>query len=185
MKMKMKTSKAGFSLVEVIVAVSVLVITSTMMLTGYTQYRRNATLKQTDEAIAMTIRQAQAYGLSTRTLYGIGVSGYGVHFIKSSANYYLFADNDGSAGNKKYDDGIDEIVNTYSISTGDSIIDLCGDGDCINNSLTTADIVFTRPNPIVKLTGDGILVPDFASIHVIVQSLDGQTKTIKIYKFLL
>lgn len=182
--------KKGFSLIEVIVATAILAITTTIMLTGYYQNRQNASLKQTAQDIAMTIRQAQAYGLSTRGT-GAGVyPAYGVFFDVSAPalqkSFILFGD---ANGNNVYDSG--ESVKDFLIETGDIIDDVCGTEGvivkCKNsdpNPVSVASIVFRRPNPIVELNdnvADILIRRKFSDVSIKIKSLGDQTKTIKVW----
>jgi len=179
---------SGFTLVELLVTMSILVVITSMILANYPGFSETLALKRTAQEIALTIRQAQVYGLSVRE-FGAGSGifpGYGVHFdiAGSPDTFVLFAD---ANGNKSYDAGdgcgglSTECVQMFKISTGDKISKLCGDqqssppGDC---SLSQLDIVYLRPTPTVTLKSGSSA---FSDVNVVVRSPKGEEKTIRVW----
>ncbi len=179
---------AGFTLVELLVTVSIMVAITSMILANYPKFSGSLALKRTAQEIALSIRQAQVYGLSVRE-FGAGSGifpGYGVHFDISSGSdvFVLFADTN---KNDSYDAGSGcggsstECVQKFKISTGDKISKLCGGeqssppGDC---SLSQLDIIYLRPTPTVKLNGDGT---PFSDASIVVRSPSGEEKTIRVW----
>ncbi|NOY35892.1 MAG: prepilin-type N-terminal cleavage/methylation domain-containing protein [bacterium] len=179
---------SGFTLVELLVTMSILVVITSMILANYPKFSGTLALKRTAQEIALTVRQAQVYGLSVREFgAGSGVfPGYGVHFdiVGSPDTFVLFADIN---KNKSYDAGdgcggaSTECVQMFKINTGDKISKLCGDeqsfppGDC---SLGQLDIVYLRPTPTVTLEGDG---SSFSDADIVVRSPRGEEKKIKVW----
>ncbi len=179
----MNRQKKGFTTIELIVTISILVIITTSIFISYPTFRQNISLKRTAQEIALTIRQAQVYGLSTKEFQPETsiFSGYGVHFESGSDSFVLFADVD---NDKTYDvgDGCGgantECVQMFQIQTGDKITDLCTNGTCGVNKM---DIVFYLTNPPVSITTDtGGTLPFGSDAGVVIISLRGQTKTISV-----
>lgn len=169
----------GFSIVELIVTISILVTINAVIFASYPKFRQSISLKRTGQEIASTIYQAQTYALSVKEFQG-EFPGYGAHFDKSfSDSFVLFADlPDGSGkGNNKYD-GESENVELFKIQTGDRIFELCGTKETEDCSLNMIDIIFLRPNPVVTLT-NGIV--KFSNIKIKIRSLQEQEKTINIW----
>lgn len=177
----MNRQKKGFTTIELIVTISILVIITTAIFIKYPTFRQNISLKRTAQEIALTIRQAQVYGLSTKEFQPGIFSGYGVHFESGSDSFVLFADAD---NDKTYDAGDGcggtntECVQMFQIQTGDKITDLCANGTCGVNKM---DIVFYLTNPPVSITTDtGGTLPFGSYAGVVIISLQGQTKTISV-----
>lgn len=174
----------GFTLIELIVVMSIMVIINGVIFFDYPSVMANLALKRTAGEIALVARQAQVYALSAKS----GVSGelvnYGVHFDKnapSNTKIILFADNN---NNRQYNSSPDEAVQTFEIQTKDKIISLCGDDDCIGKSMSTVDIVYQRLKPTATIMSPptcsgGILC---SSVKITVQShRNSTTKDVTIY----
>lgn len=184
-----KNKKEGFSIIELIVTISILVIINTLVFASYPKFRQSVSLRKTSQEIASTIYQAQTYALGVKEFTTSSgeekFPGYGAHFDISSGptdSFVLFADIPDSSGkgNNKYD-GESENVELFKIQTGDRISEICGTNglypDC-SLSLSTADIIFLRPNPVVTLTDGSNL---FSNVGIKIKSSQGQEKTINIW----
>lgn len=172
----MNRQKRGFTIIEFIVTISILLIITTAILLKYPNFRQNIFLKRTAQEIALTLRQAQTYGLSTKESQpGTNVfSGYGVHFESGSDSFVLFSDTN---DNKTYD-GSGEDVQKFKIQTGDKIADLCVNTTC---GIGKMDIVFYRKTtPPVNITADSVPQAFGSDAGVVIISLHGQTKTIRV-----
>lgn len=143
-------------------AVSILIVITILIFSNYPRFRENISLKKTAQEVALTIRQAQTYGLSVREFQpGSNIyPGYGVHFaLSSSDSFILFADLN---GNSAYD-GSGEEVEAFKIQTSERISSLCAheknppSAGCSFNSM---DIIFFRPNPLITLKANGVLYSD-------------------------
>ncbi|MCX6731697.1 MAG: prepilin-type N-terminal cleavage/methylation domain-containing protein [Candidatus Parcubacteria bacterium] len=165
--------KKGFTIIELVVTTSILVIITTLIFANYPKFRESISLKKTAQEIALTVRQAQTYGLGVREFQpGSRIfPGYGVHFdIDSSDSFVLFAD--GVSGNN--------TVESFKIQTGEKISDLCvktvNTTSCGHN---TIDIIFFRPNPLVTIKADGSS-SGISDAEIIISSPAGQTKKVVI-----
>lgn len=171
----------AFSLIELLVVTGILVIITGMMLANNARFNSSVLLGNAAYDVALSVRQAQVYGLSTQEHEGVFQIGYGVRFV-GGTEYFLFADTD---NDKRYDDGTDPIVRAYTLGRGHSIARYCGikaDGteDCSDNAaaLTHLDIAFLRPNPDSTITADS---PALYSIGVItLTSGSGETRTVSV-----
>lgn len=136
----------GFSLVELIVVLGLIVLLTAITLTSQSSYNRQLILTSTTYTVAMSIREAQSLGLSSRMFGTTQNAGYGVHFVKATPTSYtifsdinktVYANNTGcpivsdnslpewKPGNCMYDNSA-EIVTNYNLNKGFSIIDFCG-----------------------------------------------------------
>lgn len=138
----------GFTLIEMLVSLGIIVIITAIVLLGQSNFNRSLVLVDTAYTIAFTVRQAQTLGLSSRKFGTIQNAGYGVHFASGApTTYELFADTipaapgssqggiclghsaqegaDTKPGNCVYD-AVSERVNAYNLNKGFSIKKVCG-----------------------------------------------------------
>lgn len=179
----------GFSLIELLVVVGILVMITTLTLVNYSSFNSSTALGSLAYDIALSIRQAQVFGLAVREYEeGAGPdrfdTGYGAHFdIDSSENkrYILFADTD-----RQFDyDGATEIDEIFTIGRGNYISDICVTGSsnvekCSADGVAKLNIIFDRPDPeaIIKIND----APEkYGSARIIVSSRLGNERVIRVY----
>lgn len=201
----------GFTMVEMLVALGIIVIISAIVISGQANFNKSLVLMDTSYTVAFSIRQAQSLGLSSRKFGTTQNAGYGVHFDSSSKKtYILFADSlpvapgstqsgtcsghtvttglDSKPGNCVYD-STSEKVNTYTLGQGFTISSFCGIDStdatrCSGTYLDSLDITFLRPNTQATIMGvrAGALVP-LKSAAIYVTSPDGsQSRCISVTK---
>lgn len=152
----------GYTLIELLVVISIFSILTGIIL--FNQTKLNSTILVTNLAydVALTVRQAQAYGISVSNANpGAGgqfSAAYGLHFdMASTTKIVLFSDtnNDGAR------DTGDVDISTYNIQNqrGNQIATICvnnvdANGNLLRcypsmnyNKASIVDIVFKRPNP--------------------------------------
>lgn len=146
--------QAGFTLVELLVVTGILVIISSIMLANNAAFGGIITLRNLTYDIAISVREAQIYGISVRR-FGTDEfeAGYGVHFRSSSpTSYILFADagHNGSGADDGLYSGESEQVEVFTIGRNYQIDDLCvttpGAAE-MTCGLQKLDVVFIRPEP--------------------------------------
>jgi prepilin-type N-terminal cleavage/methylation domain-containing protein len=172
-----RKNNKGFTIIELVVTTSILVIITVSILASYPKFRETVSLKKTVQEAALAVRKAQSYGLGVRE-FGGGTNiypGYGAHFDTASQDSFLvFADVN---GNNKYD-GPSEDVETFKIQTAEKISDICANvkisppGTC---GLDRADIIFYRPKPLVVIMANDSV---FSDVEIKISSASGQVKTI-------
>ncbi len=160
-------------MVELVVVSGIITIISTVLIAKQSQFDSVVLLRSLAYEVALSIRQAQIYGLSVReTSSGSGNfdTGYGVYF--SSANptsYILFADMDHDG---TYD-GEAESVEVFSVRRGYRISSFCatlstGVERCGPAELSSLAISFERPNPDALIRSDlSNEIYGSATIHVL------------------
>lgn len=135
-----------------LVVLSIIAIVTTIALVGQATFNRSILLTDTAYSIALSLREMQSLGLSSRRYAGVQDAGYGAYFATPpQSSYLLYADtvdadavNVGlfsgcqvgaslAAGNPEkkpgdciYTAGSDQIVQTYRFERGFTINRFCG-----------------------------------------------------------
>lgn len=143
---------AGFSLVEMLVTVSIFLIITTVVIMNQNKFSSDIALSNVTYEVALKIRQMQTYGILVRESDSDFSGAYGVHFYKNDGEikFRAFADNPDSGNQLAYDDDvIDELLGIYSLAEGNEIIEVCT-VQCLtleDDDIEHVDIVFKRPEP--------------------------------------
>lgn len=137
----------GFSLVELLVVLSIAIIITTLVLLNYPRFGANQALNISAQEVAQVIREAQLYGISVKGSDGTTFPSYGVYLGDSTLNalnpnyperIIIFADSFPAQttdlvtgevitpmGNGIYDVGQDKIDRTYNIISPSYIYTIC------------------------------------------------------------
>ncbi len=171
----------GFTLVEMLVVLGIITVVTTITLLGHSNFDRTMLLTDAAYTVALSAREMQTYGLSSRINSTFTNIGYGLYVNASVPNSYTtYADTQRitsvphcpsgtDVNSPEYKRGnclfestspADIIVQTYSFSRGFRISRFCGrfgaNTYCSNdasNPLTTLDVVFMRPNTDAIVSG--------------------------------
>ncbi len=153
--------KKGFTLVELLVSISIFMIITIMAVVNHSQFNSTILLTNLAYEIGLSIRQAQVYGITVKQTSASPIqfnSGYGIHFDLQTdpKTYVLFEDvkPSGSQADHVYSQGTDDDVETFHIQKGNSISGIYIDG--VTTSQPVVDISFIRPNPdaYIIVSGD-------------------------------
>ncbi|MEI7620085.1 MAG: prepilin-type N-terminal cleavage/methylation domain-containing protein [Candidatus Falkowbacteria bacterium] len=105
--MKKSLKKAGFTLIELIIAVSIIASVVGIFLANYYGSEPQSQLINATSALMRDLRLAQTRGVANLS-YGSDIpSGWGIYLTASSTSYTLFADVD---GDKVYDNPSESLV---------------------------------------------------------------------------
>lgn len=164
----------GFTLVELMVVLTIIVIITVVVLTSQSSFNKTLILANTAYDIALALRSAESYGLGSRAVGTTVNAGYGLHFQSGTpGSFTLFADTypspstssvchpisdisapNAQSGNCSYESGQGEKVTSYVLGNGITISDFCayatGSWSCayaLGGGLSSLDIVFARPDP--------------------------------------
>lgn len=150
-----RSLKRGFTLVELMVTVGIFVFMTALVLGRYNLFNSNTLLTNLAYDIALTIRQAQTYGLSVRSSDSLSAyfnSPYGVDFRKvEPSKFTFFSDGNVQHSSDNTYDGTgstgDVVINAYNLKQGSKVTGLCA--GTINNCVTVnvLDVTFRRPDP--------------------------------------
>lgn len=166
--------KLGFTLIELIVSVSVIVMVTGIFLANYNSTNRRSDLAMTAQKMVADIRMSQNYALGLAR-YGesgslnVPVGGWGIHIdLLSYGNnkYVLFADNDGS---KDFDESEADVSRGAQVTllSNNIVIESVTSG-------TKADITFLPPDPVTTITGS---ITTFEQVDIVLK--DVKTNSIK------
>lgn len=156
--MKHTTSQKGFTMVEMIVVLGIFALVSGTVLFNYSKFRSDTLLVNTAYEVALSIREAQIYGVSVRSQGSSSFSNaYGIYIpssLVSSNEYLLFNDTDPD----KVFTGIScsssaECVSSYKLGGNVTFGNVVNVTNCspITGGLS---ILFKRPNPEPIINND-------------------------------
>ena len=143
-----RARQAGFTIIELLAVTAIMVVITTLVLSNNNKFNGTVLLQNVAYDIALSIREAQVYGISVQNFKGSFNAPYGMHFQvngDSTSLYVLFAD--AVTTNGTYDAG--ELVQSTTLSGNYRIYDLCVTPPSAAEicGLTTLDITFVRPEP--------------------------------------
>lgn len=188
---------AGFTLVELLVTLSIMIIITMITVLGKTQFERSIFLTNLTYDIALAVREAQVYGTNVRpSSTGAFKIGYGVRFSTlTPTSFVLYED---ANDNHRYDSGNNELVREYSIKNNNKIVALCAvasdsSNPCNPISGGILDVTFRRPDPNACFnttstayspntnTSTCVLGTQNAEARITVQASGGATRCIRIF----
>ena len=163
-------TQAGFTLVELVVVMAILVVISSIVLVNYNRFGSQTLLRNLAYDIALSVREAQVYGISARSFRGAEFAvGHGVFFDLTEGDDFFFLYTDVN-GDNFFSSASTEWVETFTIGRGYRIDRLCvPSGASENCAITVLDMLFKRPEPdaiIRASSGSGFTVHDRARIVV-------------------
>lgn len=192
----------GFTLIELIAVTAVISLISGLLLVSNSTFGGKVLLENLAYDIALSIRQAQVYGISVQRFSTNTFSAaYGVHLDRTSAaSYATFAD--ALTTNGLYDcptpgsNATCELVQSTSIERGFRISKLCvpaGSSSATCTSVNPVDIAFKRPEPDACISVGGIAgvsvvngspqcTSIYESVRIVLTSPRGDTTSVVVEK---
>ncbi len=155
------STKKGFTLLELIVSLAIFTLLTTTLLVKNAQYKGTTVITNLAYEMALTIRQAQVYGINVRQFdSSIFTGAYGVHFTRAGNEtteynprtiFRIFADKNGDG---HYTD-LREDVEKITLRNGNIVYQYCvlmdTDRYCPESNVNGSfDIMFKRPSPEAK-----------------------------------
>ncbi|MCD4705936.1 prepilin-type N-terminal cleavage/methylation domain-containing protein [bacterium] len=171
MKIARKTTNNnfGFSLIELLVSVSILIIITSISVNSFSMWQKNENLKQSALTLMSNIQKTQVMSLSGQMYNGSVPDSYGVYFNDTNlTSYIIFADVD---GDHIYDNDGTEMLATYDLLDDVSISNLT---PVTSNELT---IIFKLPKAQIYV--NQAIIDSQAEIEII-HNITSQLKTIKV-----
>lgn len=143
-------SNHGFTLIELIVGVSMLALVTGIFLANYHGTNKRSELIMEAQKLAANIRVAQSYSLESKKFNNdIPAGGWGVHFdlAASSGSYLIFADLNEPEGNKTYDNET-EKYQEFELPKGITMEEIKMEDD---STWDKVDISFLPPDPTTNI----------------------------------
>lgn len=176
----------GFTLIELLVVIGIMTAVAGVVFFNQNVFRSSILLGNLTYDVALSLRQAQTYGIATRGTSDatpVFTAGYGVHFDPAQpTRYVLFADID---NNQSYAPP-DSDVQTFLLQGGYEIAAVCyKDGaqveQCSPPGGTAVSIVFKRPDPDALITAVGVVGGENRpEAKVILKSPNGDTRYVNV-----
>lgn len=174
--------RRGFTLVEMLVVMSIFALISGIVLANHSRFNGTVLLGSLAYDVALSVREAQVFGVSVRQFNSAFNLGYGIRFADADS-YILFADED---QNKEYDD-TDSIIRTYNLQNGFTVSSFCGitaqgTSHCStdpSDPITHLAVVFLRPDPDAFMTSNKVGV-SYSRATVTIVSPAGDTRTVEV-----
>ena len=170
---------AGFTLIELLVVVSILVVISGVLLANYSQFGGTVLLRNLAYDIALSVREAQVFGISGRSFSGTQfAAGHGIHvnLQDDAQRMFLFTDVNGdglytSAG---------EWIETYMLERGYRIDRVCVPSGLSEDCLVTeANILFRRPEPDAVINASfGSGFSQYGRVRIVIASPQGDKMSV-------
>ena len=138
-----KVKQAGFSLIELMVAISIATFVVSAVLLQFRVFDSVIVLKGFAYEMALTIREAQVFAVSA----GIGRNDtfdnpYGIYLDLDNPTEYILFENSNPSVDMAYDSS-DYIVERYELDNGFQFNQICLDAVC--SSAREVSIVYERP----------------------------------------
>jgi type II secretory pathway pseudopilin PulG len=182
--MEKKTFKytTGFTVLELIVSIGIFAFMTALLLARYGNFNQGVLLNNLAYDIALTIRNAQSYGLNVKSATRSSNDfqyPYGVHFDSRSGSnnrFLFFTDID---NNGIYTVSADKVIATTTITRGSRISNLYINNDKTVN-LNSLSVTYKRPDPnsIIKTNGNSSL--SYPNAQIRVMAADGTYRDINV-----
>jgi len=139
----LKDKQKGFTLIELIIVMVIIVILSTLVLANYRDGQKRYALVQSAQQLASDLRRAQNMAMN-----GIGITatrqGYGIYTQKDRTYYLIYSNSNASQSYQPSD----ELIETVNLANNVKITD-------VSISNNKADIYFESPDPITYIKSPG------------------------------
>lgn len=160
----------GFTLVELVITVGIMVTLLALSLANFPRARGSAALSRAAQEVALGIREAESDALSVAKDAVTGTfPGHGIYFnISNPSNYILFVDRDGDKKRKS-----DASEDRFS-STLPGFVQITRLQNASRSSENELHVVFLRPDPTTTVyNGSGNLGQGNFEIHIRHTALTG------------
>ncbi len=176
----------GFTLIELIVTISIFVFMTALVLSRYNDYYSGTIFKNLAYDIAITIREAQSYGISVKVRADEGIfdKAYGAYF-PGPTEPQKFA-----LTSYNIQNGVANF--TVAVSERDLILKhgavfsqlLVSSNNDVYTAANELAIIFQRPNPeaiiCAKVNGGAQDCTGYKFAKIVLQAVNGSTITVKV-----
>lgn len=187
MRLFSKNYSSGFSLIEMMVVISIMSIIATISIFNYSKFNNDISITNLAYEVALTIREAQIFGGSVKvTNSGSFDEAYGIYIAKTNNKEIVsFVDNNANGVYDSVGTGCSgECVAIYKLERGNFVHDICrvlassGTINCSPNN-PDASITFLRPNldAKIKLPAPN---PQFVGVRINLKAPDGTERYVRV-----
>jgi prepilin-type N-terminal cleavage/methylation domain-containing protein len=166
-----KNNLKGFTLVETIVVVAVISILSIVILANHQSSQKQQAVQRAAHQLVGDIRRAQNMAMASAEQGGIIPDGYGIHVIKNSNHYFIFADKNNNQ--KRNGNGDEDIEPAISFPSNVEIFNI------EPAPPAQVDIFFEPPDPTTYINGDSGALVDTVITLIFSGTLYEKTVTVK------
>lgn len=160
---RIRARNAGFTLIEMLVVIGIIVVISGVIFANNVRFGGVVQLQNLAYDIALSIRQAQVYGISVQRFQQTSTfaAAYGMHFESSSPNIFVLFGDVNPPLNGIYDPGggVPELVQSTNIQSGYTVAYLFvtppGGSESATGTVTSLDVTYRRPNPDAYISKNG------------------------------
>ena len=118
--------KKGFSLLELLIVVSIVIIIFSIGISFFIHHDKNVEINSITQTIIFDLKQAQS-----KAMIGEGGFKWGIHFVNTTTDYYeIFS------SPTDYSDGAKVIISTHYVSSGTAFSD--------PTTSSSKDIIFNK-----------------------------------------
>ena len=163
-----KKNNKGFTLLELLVVISLIITFSALILPRYKKGEQLFAMQRSAHKLAQDIGRAREMAISAKEFKEeIPKGGWGVYLTPATSTYILFAD---CNENKKYDDKWETMEEIF-LERGVEVSEIFP----IEHSALT--IIFKGPDPVVFINGKKNIASAFTII-----AINGFSRTVKVNK---
>ncbi len=163
----------GFTLVEMMVSLSIFALVTTLVLVRNADFNSSILFSNLAYEIALSIREMQTYGITVKSAPSGGSfafqKGYGAYFDKvasGSSNVYSFVQFVDTDNNRVYDLAVDEKLATLKLKPGYSIVGLKANSVGVDSIA----ISFVRPEPKAIITANNGALPNINQAVIMIRA---------------
>lgn len=153
----------GFTLIEMIICLAIFVVITSVVMAKFGNYNRENQVRDTAYDMALTMRQAQTYGLSVRNAGQAGVTDFskpfGLAFSSSSSypcgvsapspttGFSMFVDSDPVGSPNGICTSIDQDIRFFRYLHASQQLVCAGSGPTTCSTVDNLSVSFKRPDP--------------------------------------
>jgi prepilin-type N-terminal cleavage/methylation domain-containing protein len=185
LKMKFKIAPRGFTLVELMVTLAIVVLVTGVIMVQYSSFNNSVLLTNQAYLTSFDIREVQSLAVSVRGRSSVFDQEYGIYFDITKPNQYQLFQDTGTSNPVRYDSGeaigspylIDPRFTILNICVSDTTSKVCSD----TSSLENVTLSFQRPDFDADFYSSA--KSNIQSMEITIGAVDGDlTKTITIYE---
>jgi len=175
----------GFTLIELLVVMAIIVIITSVTLANYSAFGSQIILRNLAYNVALSVRQAQVFGIASKSFQGKFSQGHGIYINLSASdtNFTLYTDvyKDNFFTLSPVAEKKAEEIKVFTIGRGFKIGKICVPVAGVENcSVTKLDIIFKRPQPdaIIRAVIGVASFKPYATARIVIVSPDGRERSV-------